>query len=303
MKNKCFFIFSLFLLFGLSQGSSFADEVHFTNGDSLKGVLKKESTDEIVFESENLGVLTLSKDRILTVNRTPLAHKPLPEEKVLEVEWTRQIEASFLLKNGNTVAKGLGGKFTINRKREKVDEWTLQGRASYATEEKKMSAQAYYGLLRYAWSLGEAKKWYQFNKIEADHDYFANIRSRYTPATGLGYWFFDHEPFKALLEGGLGVQRTDFRHEKNDTTEVIVSSRAFFDWRIQEKLHLSQEFLFYPYLTDFGEYRFRSETSLKIPIYTGLSFRSGLVDEYQSNPGGDTLKNDIRLESSLAYSF
>jgi hypothetical protein len=114
---------------------------------------------------------------------------------------------------------------------------------------------------------------------------------------------YDPERFKALLEGGVGVQRTDFRIDKSDTTEVIVSSRAYFEWLILEKFNLSQEFLFYPYLTDLGEYRFRSETSLKIPLYAGMFFRSGLVDEYQSNPGGDTLKNDIRLESSLAYSF
>ncbi|MDD2852346.1 MAG: DUF481 domain-containing protein [Desulfuromonadaceae bacterium] len=303
MKDKYFFIFSLFLLFGLKQDCSFADEVHFRNGDSLKGVLKQESASAIVFESENLGVLTLSKDRITTMTKTPSVQVSSPEKQDPEVEWTRQIEGSFLLKNGNTVAKGLGGKFSINRKKEKVDEWTLQGRGSYASENKRMSSQACYGLLRYAWSFGEAKKWYQFNKIEADHDYFANIRGRYTPALGMGYWFFDQEPFKALLEGGLGVQRTDFRHEKTDTTEVIVSSRADFEWLILDKFSLSQEFLLYPYLTELGEYRFRSETSLKIPLYAGVSFRSGLVDEYLSNPGGDTLKNDIRLESSLAYSF
>lgn len=303
MKDNIFFIFSLFLLFGLDQDYSFADEVHFRNGDSLKGVLKQESPGTIVFESENLGVLTLSREHITTVTRTPSAQVSPPEEKVTGVEWTRKIEGSYLLKSGNTVAKGLGGKFFINRKRERVDEWTLHGRGSYASENKKMNTQAYYGLLRYAWSFGEAKKWYHFNKVEAEHDYFANIRARYTPATGLGYWFFDQEPFKALLEGGLGVQWTDFRHEKSDTTEMIVSSRAYFEWLILEKFIMSQEFLYYPYLTELGEYLFRSETSLNIPLYARLSLRAGLVDEYQSNPGGDTLKNDIRLESSLAYSF
>jgi hypothetical protein len=97
VKDKYFFIFSLFLLFGPGQDYSFADEVHFTNGDFLKGILNHESASTIVFESENLGVLTLSK----------------------------------------------GG--------------------SYASENKRMNTQAYYGLLRHAWSLGEAKKWYQLS--------------------------------------------------------------------------------------------------------------------------------------------
>jgi len=158
VKIKYIFIFSLFLLFGLNQDYSFADEVHFMNGESLKGVLKKESASAIVLETESLGVLTIPKDRYTTVTRTPSAHVSPPEINIPGVEWTRQIEGSFLLKNGNTVAKGLGGKFVINRKREKVDEWTLQGRGAYASEDKKMITQAYYGLLRYAWNLGEAKK-------------------------------------------------------------------------------------------------------------------------------------------------
>lgn len=303
MRHTYFIISSLLLLLALDLDYSFADEVHFTNGDVLKGILKQESASEIIFESENLGVLTLSKDRITTVTRTQSAQVSPPEKTIPEVKWTRQIEGSLLLKSGNTVAKGFGGKFVVSRKREKIDEWTLQGRGTYASEDNKMSTQTYYGLLRYAWSFGEAKEWYQFNKIEADHDYFANIRVRYTPAAGLGYWFFDQEHLKGLLEGGLGVQRTDFRDEKSDTTELLVSSRAYFEWLIHEKFSLSQEFLFYPYLTELGEYRLRSETSLKIPLYTGLSFRTGLVEEYQSNPGGNTLKNDIRLESSLAYTF
>ncbi len=303
MKDNYYYILSLFLFLSLAQDCSFADEIRFKNGDSLKGVLKQETPAAIIFESESLGILTVSKERIASYIKTQSAHVSPQEKQIPAVEWTRQIEGSILLKSGNTVAKGLGGKFVVNRKREKVDEWTLQGRGSYASEDKRMNTQTYYGLLRYAWSLGETKKWYQFNKIEADHDYFANIRGRYTPASGLGYWLFDKEPFKVLLEAGLGVQRTDFRSDKSDTTEVIVSSRAYFEWLTMEKLSLSQEFLFYPYLTELGEYRFRSETSLKIPLFTGVFFRSGLVDDYQSNPGGDTLKNDIRLESSLVYSF
>jgi hypothetical protein len=34
-----------------------------------------------------------------------------------------------------------------------------------------------------------------------------------------------------------------------------------------------------------------------------LSLKFSLIDEYKSNPGTATQKNDLRVESSVAYSF
>ena len=299
---RLFIAFTIFL-FGMNVSTALADEILFHNGDLLKGTLRQESPHNIVFDSINLGALTISKDLISKMNITQDDIKQEPEEKKPKIEWKREVEGSYNLKRGNTETDELGGKLFINRKREKIDEWTAKGRAYYSSAGKKMNAQQYYGLARYAWSFGKKKKWYHYTKGEGEHDRFANIDGRYTPSTGIGYWFSDKEPFKALLEAGPGVEWTHYRQNKSNTTEVILSSRAYFEWIVFDKCTLSEEFIFYPFLTDFGEFRFRSETSLKVPLYYGISLRFNLVDEYQSNPGADTEKNDLRLETGMAYTF
>lgn len=294
----------LFILsLGIVSADAHADEIRFLNGDLLKGVLLRESPGEIIFESANLGVLTVQREMIKTV----IIAGPEPEEEIKTpspgIEWVREIEGSYQLKSGNTDAEELAGKFLVNRKREKVDEWTFRGRGYYSSEDKKMNSQRYYGLARYAWSFGREKKWYHFMKTEADHDRFANIDARYTPATGAGYWFSDRKEFKAVIDGGPGVEWTRYRDDKPDSTELIFASRIYLECLLFDRLTLSEEFLFYPALSDFGNYRFHSETWLKMPVHAGLSLKFGLVNDYQSDPGPTAEKNDLRLETALAWSF
>ena len=62
-----------------------------------------------------------------------------------------------------------------------------------------MDTQNWYGMLRYAFSFWE-RRWYNFYRLEADHDRFANIDYRIVPSCGIGYWFSDKEDYKAMAE-------------------------------------------------------------------------------------------------------
>lgn len=281
---------------------AWADEIHFKNGDLLTGILQRETGREVVFTSDNLGPITVSRnliERLVVVDTMPTDR---PEESP-KVEWVRELEGQYQLNRGNTETESLGGKIYINRNRVKVDEWTISAKGQYGASDRKMNDRRYYGLGRYAWSFGPTRRWYHFTKLEGDHDRFANIRIRYVPATGIGYWFSDELPFKMLLESGLGVERTNYLTGAQNTTEMIFAGRAYAEWRLLEKFTLSEEFTIYPVLSDPGQFRFISESQAKIPLYEGLSLKFSLIDEYKSNPGTATQKNDLRVESSVAYSF
>jgi putative salt-induced outer membrane protein YdiY len=59
----------------------------------------------------------------------------------------------------------------------------------------------------------------------------------------------------------------------------------------------------YPSLTE-GGFRLRSETSLTNAITQRISIRLKYIDDYNSDPGlPGVKKNDMRLVSSLVYSF
>jgi len=63
---------------------------------------------------------------------------------------------------------------------------------------------------RYAYSFSEEMKWYHFYKIEGSQDRFANVDSRITPSSGLGYWFSDEDDYKAMVESALGYEHTSY---------------------------------------------------------------------------------------------
>ncbi len=101
-------------------------------------------------------------------------------------------------------------------------------------------------MARYAYSFGGDLKWYNFYKLEADEDYFADIDYRLTPSTGVGYWFSDTDDLKAMAEMGLGYQYTNYRIEVKSTGEPVLVPRIFIDKRLIAKLHLSEDLTAYP---------------------------------------------------------
>ena len=58
-----------------------------------------------------------------------------------------------------------------------------------------------------------------------------------------------------------------------------------------------------PNLSDTGAYRLKSETVLTNPLNEQLDLEIKFIDEFESDPAGDSKKNDARFISSLVYSF
>ena len=166
-----------------------------------------------------------------------------------------------------------------------------------------MDYQKWYGMSRYAFSFGGNKNWYNFYKLEFDHDRFANIDYRAIPSAGVGYWFSDTDDWKAMVECGLGLEHTKFRDDTKDSNDAILIPRGFLQRKILDHALISQEVILYPSLKNTGEYRKHSESALINPVNDKISLRFSLIDDYDSTPAAGVKKNDWRLISSLAYSF
>ena len=168
---------------------------------------------------------------------------------------------------------------------------------------KKMNAQKWNGSGRYAFNLGSQNKWYNFYKLTADHDRFANIDYRLLPTTGLGYWFHDTDSMKLMAEAALGYEYTDFRDATDESEEMLFVSRGFMEKVLLGDSKIRQDVFFYPAVDDFSDYRLHSETVFTNPLSDRLSLSVSFIDDYDSEPSGDIKKNDIRLTTSLTYSF
>ena len=91
--------------------------------------------------------------------------------------------------SGNTQNSQLSMSLYANRKTDH-DEFTIKGNSLYSSSNNNMDAQKWFASMRYAFSFRE-RKWYNFYKLESDHDKFANVDYRIVPSAGIGYWFSD----------------------------------------------------------------------------------------------------------------
>ena len=301
-KNVTLSFFLIFSLLFLS--SSYAAEVYLKNGDKISGNIIKQDDKKMSIKTDAMGVITLRKDFIARIEGVV----DQPKEEVKEVAkkrdiiWKREASAGFNATRGNTKTNQFLASFLINRADVRVNEITLKGNVYYSEVDDEADAQKWYSMGRYAFSFGPRKHWYNFYRLEYDHDRFAEINYRLIPGTGVGYWFFDEPNLKILAEVGMGLKHTDYREEKDSTNDFVWLPRAFFESEIIKNIKLSGDLYLYP-TVNFDEYRLHSESALVMAINKILSLKFALINDYNSNPPDDTEKHDVRLESSLVASF
>jgi putative salt-induced outer membrane protein YdiY len=215
--------------------------------------------------------------------------------------WNKELTAGYTQSTGNTQNSQLNASVEAKRKR-KEDEIDLKASTLYSSQNKKMDGQKHNASARYGFSLWE-EGWYGFYKFAVDHDRFANIDYRMIPTAGIGYWFSDTAEWKAQAEVGFGIEHTNYRDNTKETTDAILVPRAFFEKAVFYTATLSQEIVLYPNLEDSEKYRIYAETRFTNPLSENMSLRCSFIDEFNSDPAGDSKKNDTKTVLSIVYSF
>ena len=261
MTRILLFIFTFVLSM---QCHLYADQILLKNQDRISGKIIQDGNEVVVVETEAMGRLEVKREFVDSIQTDVEQKKVVVEEKEKPKLWQRDVAVSYSKSSGNTekAQSSLSAKF--NRKTED-NEFTLKGESYYSSANKKMDAQKWNAMIRYAYSFFE-KKWYHFYKLEADHDRFANINYRLIPSTGLGYWFSDTDDWKALTEGAFGLEYTNYRDNTKNSNEAIFIGRGYLEKKLFRDSRIIEDAYIYPSLSDTGEFRFKSETSFVNPI-------------------------------------
>ena len=301
--NQIFMRFLIIIVFFTGfLATVYADEIYLKNGDKISGQIAQEQQDSLSVETEAMGLIAVKRDLIGHIVR---AQKSLQKDinDPTDITWKREVALGYNYATGNTRESQFSGNFLLSRKNKHIDEWTAKGNMYYSSAKRKMDAHKWYGMGRYAYSFGSMKGWYNFYRVEADHDRFADIDYRFVPAAGVGYWFYDLPKLKLLLEAGAGYEHTSYRSNIKDKGNWVLVPRAFFEKELFTNTKIRQDVSYYPAFEDFSDYRIHSETILDIAMNQKLSLRISLIDDYNADPPADTKDNDLRVISSLAYSF
>ena len=171
----------IFLL--IFQVNAYPEQIILKNGDRLTGEIIEENNNSVSIKTEAMGVVSIGRDFIDRIV-DPGVKLVEPSGRVEEVIWEKKISVGYNKSSGNTQTSQLAMNLFMNRNRKHVDEITLKGDVYYSSSNKKMDAQKWFVSGRYAFSFGKNKKWYNFYKLETDHDRFADVDYRVVPGAG-----------------------------------------------------------------------------------------------------------------------
>lgn len=289
---------SMFLLLSLRK-EAWSDEIYLRNEDRISGKIIEEKEDRISVETEALGVISVKKKFIQKIVKSKEREKK--EAKEIPRIWKKEVSVGYNTWRGNTKKENISLGIFINRNRKYIDEWTFKGNFLYSEANQRMDTQKWDSMLRYAFSINKA--WYNFYRLEANHDKFANVYYRIIPSSGMGYWFFDLPQTKFLGEILLGWEYTNYYRERDNTSNLVAIPRIFYEGNIYPNTKFTQNLLVYPALTDAGSYRIHSDSSLTVSLSDTLGLRFSLVDNYNSSPSSNVKKNDMNFILSLVYSW
>ena len=279
-----------------------ADEVYLKNGDRVSGRVVAEDASQVVLEHEAIGSVTISKAFVERIVQEETASAARIVQEAPASPWTREMSLGYNLSRGNTEKEQLSGTLLANRKTDQ-DELTFKAEGFYAASSRRMDAQRYSGMARYASSFGSRLAWYKFYTLEVEHDRFEDVDWRAIPSAGIGYWFADQDDWKLMTEVGIGWERTSFRGATKNRSDLVLVPRAYAYKTVLGDATISQELILWPNLSETGEFRLRAETALTNPLAGGLALRVSFIDEFQSDPAAAAKKNDARLISSVVYAF
>ncbi len=216
--------------------------------------------------------------------------------------WSGDIFLGYNQSNGNT--EKASGNFSAQAlKKFARSQLLFKGNVFYSETNDNMDGQKWDALSKYSLDFGKDYKWYNFYQVLVDHDYFADIDYRITPAAGLGHHIAASENWTWDIDAGLGYRITRYRiNTAKDDEALTAVAHTFMKKKILEKAFLSEDFTVYPGLKSGAGYLIHSETIFTNPLRNDLDLEIKYIIDYNSEPAGKK-KTDTQFIAGIKYKF
>jgi putative salt-induced outer membrane protein YdiY len=141
-----------------------------------------------------------------------------------------------------------------------------------------------------------------FGLAEFDHVDAQGLYLRQTYGGGYGHDLINTSRTLFSVLGGL-----TYVHEKFSTGTFDSSAEALvgekLGMQITKRIRLDHNLNFYPNLSNTGQYRFDTATTLSAKLSNKFSLNTGVIDLYLSNPAKGSKKNNVAFTTGLGYTF
>lgn len=219
-------------------------------------------------------------------------------------QWRHLIGVGASVASGNTRTTSLNLSLDSVRATY-LDKWSLTGAALQSRTEGNTSAQR--GEIKTQYDRDISLLWFGFGSAAVLHDEAANIESRLSLASGVGYHLLRSEDSYWDVSMGLGYSRDRFRaptvidglsRQGRDRLELVLGQES--TTHLSDTSRLKQQARLLPSLRDAGEYRAELIGSLAVAINTRLSLTASLTYRYDTRPGEGFSKGDMLFVTGVS---
>ncbi|TAM81135.1 MAG: DUF481 domain-containing protein [Acidobacteria bacterium] len=141
-----------------------------------------------------------------------------------------------------------------------------------------------------------------FGLAQVDHIGAQGLYLRQTYGGGFGHDLIrSSRTLFSVLGGATFVHEKFFSGDYTQSADALVGEKL--GMQLTKIVRLDHTLNFYPNLSNTGQYRFDTATTLSVKLSGRLSANAGVVDFYLSNPAAGSRKNNIAFTTGLGYSF
>jgi len=269
--------------------------------------------------TKDTGTVSASKDDVVGVrNDTEEAAYEAEVEHLrhprLSDFWSALLDTGLSLTRGNSesLTYNLNGKAARVTDRDKISVYTT---VIYATSTidgiSAATANAIRGGVR--GDLNISDKFFVFGFTDQEFDQFQDLDLRSVVGGGFGYHVLKTKNTTFDVFGG-GTYDSDFfgavtatatKPASPSVTRKIGEALAgeTFNTKLNNRTTITQQFSFYPDLSDTGQYRLQWDSTGATKLKNWLSWQVTLSDRFLSNPLPGFKKNDLLLSTGLRFNF
>ncbi|MGH9745051.1 MAG: DUF481 domain-containing protein [Candidatus Acidiferrales bacterium] len=224
--------------------------------------------------------------------------------------WKGGASVGFALARGNSETTNLTTGFTADRKTLN-DELTLYFTSLYSSNDLPgggTTANSIVAGARFDRNL--TKRIFGFGAGDYTHDGLQGLNLRSIYSVGLGYHLISSPTTTLDLLGGVNYTRETYSGATNNETAGAdrnlagITTGETFMHKFGKSTVVTEQFYFYPDLSNTGEYRFALDAASVTKLNKWLGLQLSISDRYVSNPPiVGTKANDVIFSTGINFAF
>ncbi len=277
------------------------------DGQTIVGSLKADA-DLYTVTTKDAGKVETTKEKIATIRSQDeqtryLARLDRYSNPRLTDLWTGFFDAGYSATRGNaeTNTFNLGANATRATTRDKISLYFLSINTNARIKNvKSTTANAVRGGGRY--SLNVSEKAFVFALSDLEFDKFQQLDLRFVLGGGGGYHAIQNKRTAFDLFTGANLNKEFFSTGlRRTSTELILGNEL--SHKISSNMLLTERMVFYPNLSNSGNYRLNFDAGLVTNINKWLGWNVGFSNRYLSNPVPGNKTNDLLFTTGLRLTF